>query len=527
MSNEIKASTSVAIPKVKRTIVNKYPLLSAEQEAMRDAESKNDIEMIKKIVVRVLDKHKGCSTYMKMLYDRYKAYEEGLTISQRAVKFEDEAHPINHKLNNDFFGETVDIETGYFAGKAASYTYSSTEESEEDTGGIEAVEEAAKQLSDFVVRNTMYDKDLQATKFAAACGYAGRLFYIDKEGAERVRIIPPYECVFLSDDDMTEPEYAIRYYPLVDMNDVVKWKVILYSAAKEYTFEGELNSLNAVGEPKDNLFDYCPLQGIPHNDELQGTAEKVLELIDAYDRAMSDSSNDIERFASAYMIFRNMNLSPEEMKKAQKSGALQFNGGLDGADVYYLVKDLKPEFVEAFLKRTEANIYRFSKTPNLSDENFATSSGIALKFKITSLETKCGILEAKMTKAGVYMFKLLASAWAKKKVSIDPLQCYIEFKRNFPLDVTSEAQAVTQLISAGLPKKVAFEQLSFVDDVDYIMDLIEAEKDNIKPLDMTEDDDNNNFTGEDFINNLLPNRNQPEDEEVDNAKNATTTKQGK
>ncbi|MBR6613188.1 MAG: phage portal protein [Clostridia bacterium] len=493
---------------VKRTILNKYPLLSAELEAMRDAEGKKDIEMIKKIVIRVLDKHKGCSNYMKMLYDRYKAYEDGLTISQRQVKFADEKNPINHKINNDFFGETVDIETGYFAGKAASYSYSETDESEEDTGGEKAVEEAAKQLNDFVVRNTMYDKDLQVTKFAAACGYAGRLFYIDRDGAERVRIIPPYECVFLSDDDMTEPEYAIRYYPMTDISDVQKWKVTLYSDTKEYTFEGQLKSLDLVKE-ETNLFDYCPLQGIPHNDELQGTSEKVLELIDAYDRAMSDSSNDIERFASAYMIFKNMNLTDEEMEKAQASGALQFNGGLDGADVYYLVKNLSPEFVEAFLTRTEDNIYRFSKTPNLSDEKFASSSGIALKFKITGLETKCGMLEAKMIKAGAYMFKLLASAWNKKQVNVDPLQCYIEFKRNFPLDVTSEAQAVTQLISAGLPKKVAFEQLSFVDDVDYIMDMIEQEKDGIEPLDKEE----NTFTGEDFINNLLPNKKQEENKE--------------
>ena len=501
---------------VKRTIINKYPSLSAELEAMREAVSANNIEAIKKLVMRVIQKHDGCSRYMFKLYERYKAYEEGLTISAREPRFDEEAHPINHKINNDFFGEIVDIETGYFAGKAASYSYSETEESEEMTGGEEAVDEAAKQLSDFVTRNTMYDKDLQATKFAAVCGYAGRLFYIDREGSERVRVIAPYECVFLSEDDMTEPEYAIRYFPVVDVNDVKKWKVVLYTATKEYYFEGELNSLNFIKEEV-NLFDYCALQGIPHNDELTGTAENVLELIDAYDRAMSDSSNDIERFASAYMIFKNLQLSEGEMVAAQKSGALKFDGMLDNADVYYLTKNLSPEFVEAFLQRVEDNIYRFSKTPNLADEKFASSSGIALKFKITGLETKCGILEAKMTKAGVYMFKLLASAWQKKQVAIDPLQCYIEFKRNFPLDVTSEAQAVTQLISAGLPKRVAFEQLSFVDDIDWLMDLIEQEKDNIKPLD-AEEEENKAFTGADFLNNLLPNRKQ-EEENVENSEN--------
>ena len=58
----------------------------------------------------------------------------------------------------------------------------------------------------------------------------------------------------------------------------------------------------------------------------------------------------------------------------------------------------------------------------------------------------------------------------------------MDFRRNFPLDILSEAQAVTALIAAGVPKPIAFAQLSFVDDVQYVMDMIEAEKDNIPSL---------------------------------------------
>ena len=44
------------------------------------------------------------------------------------------------------------------------------------------------------------------------------------------------------------------------------------------------------------------------------------------------------------------------------------------------------------------------------------------------------------------------------------------------MDLVSEAQSAQSLVNAGFPKKVAFEQISFVDDVDYIMDMIEEEK---------------------------------------------------
>ena len=142
--------------------------------------------------------------------------------------------------------------------------------------------------------------------------------------------------------------------------------------------------------------------------------------------------------------------------------------------------------------------------PNLGDEAFGTASGISLKFKLTGLETKCGMFEAKMISAGTYMFQLLAKAWEKKQVKIDPLQCVMEFKRNFPLDLLSEAQAAQALISAGVPKRVAYQiALSCVDDVEYVMQEIEKEKSDIPGL-LDDEDEDNDFT---------PGKENEEDEE--------------
>ena len=53
----------------------------------------------------------------------------------------------------------------------------------------------------------------------------------------------------------------------------------------------------------------------------------------------------------------------------------------------------------------------------------------------------------------------------------------MEFKRNFPLDALSEAQAAQTMIASGLPKQVAFSNAySFIDDVEYVMDLIAEEE---------------------------------------------------
>ena len=100
------------------------------------------------------------------------------------------------------------------------------------------------------------------------------------------------------------------------------------------------------------------------------------------------------------------------------------------------------------------------------------------------------MFEAKVMDAAQYMWKLLCAVWAKKNIIVDPLQITMDFTRNFPLDTLAEAQTVQALIGAGIPKEVAYSQLSFVDDVDYVMEMIENEKNDTVSLlddeDMTE-----------------------------------------
>ena len=472
-----------------RTKAQKYPDYTAEISAIESSGISDGL------LNRIIEKHLQNAACNKELIERYEALADGVPIFHRQPRFETDDKSknevINHRINNDFFSEIVDFKTGYFAGNPIGYSYSNTEEALEATGEtddnvaeMEAARAAAsKVLTDFVTRSNMFDVDMECTKYAAICGYSGRLFFIDPEGNERAMVVPPNECIVLSKTkDITQPTYGVRYYTVTDINDTESVKAEFYDDNSICYAEGSLGALHIVRvEP--NLFGCCPLQGIPNNREMLGDCEKVLALIDAYDRALSDTNNEIDSFANAYMVFENVSMTEEEIHRAQASGAIQFFTGGANGKVYFLTKEINDGFIEHHLDRLEENIYRFSKTPNMGDEAFGTASGISLKFKLTGLETKCGMFEAKMISAGVYMFQLLAKAWEKKQVKVDPLQCTMTFKRNFPLDLLSEAQAVQALIAAGLPKRVAFDiALSCVDDVDWVMQLIEEEKDGITPL---------------------------------------------
>ena len=433
---------------------------------------------------KIIDKHAANRMYNWNLHKRYEVLDGEVPIFQRIPRF-DEENPVNNKVNNDFFGEIVDFKTGYFAGKPAVYSYADTVESKEDTGGEEARDEASKALSDFVARNNMYDVDMDITKFAAIAGYAGRMFYHDTDGNERCMALPSYETIVLSETSIMEPKYGIRYYKTVGLGGEEIWKAEFDDGKTIRFYEGCAGGLTEKPEKAmPNLFGFCAIQGIPNNSEMLGDVEKVMELIDAYDRTVSDENNEIDSFANAYMAFENIDMSDEEIRRGQRTGAFQyFSNGNQPGSIHFITKDINDAFVEHHLERLEENIYRFSKTPNMADENFSqNASGVAMKFKLTGLEAKCGMFQAKMITAGVYMFKLLAGCWAKKRIPCDPLQCYITFKRNFPVDLQNEAQAVSAIISSGMPKRIAFSQYSFVDDVEEVMQLISDEQDDIAPL---------------------------------------------
>lgn len=470
-----------------RSKLEELPSFTAELEEIKS----NGITTT--LLQDIIAKHKKNACYNRKLYQRYKSLAEGVDIFSRKPRY-DEVDPINNKINNDFFGEIIDFKVGYFAGKPFSYGYSDTSESEESTGGEQAIKEAVKAITDFTTRNNMFGVDMETTKYASIYGYAGRLFYIDPDGNERVMAVHGYETIVLTNTSISEPEYAIRYYPDKDINNNTIWTVEFYDNATVSTYRGgSLSSLELV-EQRPHMFDYCPLQGIANNSECMGDAEKVMALIDAYDRTVSDNANEIEAFAHALMLFTQP-VDDKVIADAQKTGALIVPqiGTSTSEPVKWLTKDINDGYTEHHLARLEDNIYRFSRTPNLGDDTWGNASGVALKFKLHGLEVKCSQFQSQMMSAAQYMWKLLASAWSKKSIAVDPLQCLADFgSRNFPLDSKANAETAQALIGAGIPKAIAWDiAVPEIDDVGYALELAKNENEEVVNLyeDIEKDED--------------------------------------
>lgn len=434
------------------------------------------------IVEQMIEAHKSDHDRMQKLYERYKAEPSGVPILRRQpVEYDDFEtgairridNKVNNRLNNAFDSEIVDTKIGYMFGHPISYSVD-----KQDTLQI--------LVDEFLLRNDIEDKDSEWGKKAAICGYGARLAYIDTEGNERVININPWEAIILSDSDITEPQYALRYYSVttgLKGNEKTVHKAEFYDDTFIYFFSSENGSDYQLVDQKPHLFDYCPLFGLPNNEELKGDAEKVLSLIDAYDRTLSDASNEIEQYRLAYLILKGMGIDDETLDKLKRTGVFELFD--KDEDVHYLTKDINDTMIENHLNRLEQNILRFAKSVNFSDEQFAGNvSGVAMKFKLMGLENKCITMERKMTAALRYQFKVLCSAWNKRKgISVDDyLKVWFGFKRNLPINVLEEAQTTLQLKGA-VSEKTRLSLLSFVDDVDFELEEMEKDKEGMLDLD--------------------------------------------
>ena len=451
-----------------------------------------DGEVTSEIIKDLISDHASKRQEMIERYERYKASKHGTPILQRT--FEDKKK-INNKLNNDYFSDIIDTKVGYFSGEPVSYQIDKNKFADSEGSTGQQYDTAMDVLRNFKQRNNIPDLDAETSKMAAICGYGARLCYIDKDGYERVMNVDPWECVFITDMSINEPQYSMRYYKVaINQGDKQseRWRVEWYddNSVKYFIQDSTGNYQPDQEEPeRPHMFEEVPLMGFPNNEEHQGDGDKVLELIDGVDRTLSDVNSEIEQFRLAYMYFKGMDISPytdeqgntvDPLERAKKTGGFEIP---EDGDIGFITKMLEDSIIENHLNRLDNNIYKFSKTPNFLDEAFAGSqSGEARKFKMLPFENKCIVTERKFSAALTQMFKVITSAWKKKGINIDYLDIYFEFTRNFPLDLLHEAEA-TEKLKGQISEKRRLSLLSFIEDPEQELEAMQEEMEGMIDLD--------------------------------------------
>ena len=389
---------------------------------------------------------------------KYKNYYDGIqAILNKA--YSDASKPCNRTVIN-YCKNIVDSYCGYLA-TPGYISYKSADDIEE--------------IMEILKYNDYQAEDSDFLLDALVYGTAAELMYIDNSGQTRFRLINPLQCFAVCDDTLTgDLMYFVRMYSASDWDESDLYNVDVYSdvSVKHYTMNGNNGYLHFVSE-EPHYFSQCPANIFSLPDE-KSIFDCVISLQDAANELLSDEIDDYSAFCDAYLALVGVDADKDDIQMMKENRVLVLP---EGATASWLTKNANDAQVENILKRIHDSIYRIAACPDFSAESFVggVSSGIAIRYRLTGMETKAGKIEAVMKKAlqrRVEIITGIASLKLGEEVFRD---IEIEFKRNIPEDETSIIALVNSL-KGTVSDATLLSQLPFITDVNAELEALSAQK---------------------------------------------------
>lgn len=389
---------------------------------------------------------------------KYKNYYDGIQAILNK-SYSDESKPCNRTVIN-YCKNIVDSYCGYLA-TPGHISYRSDEDIEE-VMSILKYNDYQAQDSDFL---------LDALVYGVAC----ELMYIDNSGHTRFRLINPTNCFGVYDDSLTgDLMYFVRMYKASDWDNSDTYNVDVYSDfdIKHYKMSGTDGYLHFVSE-EPHYFAQCPANIFTLPDE-KNIFDCVMGLQDAANTLLSDEIDDYSAFCDAYLALVGVDADIDDIAAMKKNRVLVLP---EGADARWITKNANDAQVENILKRIHDAIYRVAQCPDFSSESFigGVSSGIAIQYRLTGMETRAGKIEALMKKALQRRIEIICGIASLKLGEEVFRDIEISFKRNIPEDTTSIINMINAL-KGTVSDATLLSQLDFIPDVNAELEAIQEQK---------------------------------------------------
>ena len=390
---------------------------------------------------------------------KYKNYYDGIqAIFNKS--YSDASKPCSRTVIN-YCKNIVDSYCGYIA-TPGHISYRSNEDIEE-VMNILKYNDYQAQDSDFLLDALVY-------------GVAAELMYIDNSGHTRFRLINPTSCFGVYDDSLTgDLLYFVRMYKANDWDDSDTYKVDVYSDfdIKHYTMTGTNGYLKLEKAPEPHYFGQCPANILTLPDE-KNIFDCIMSLQDAANELLSDEIDDYSAFCDAYLALVGVDAEADDVAAMKKNRVLVFP---EGADAKWITKNANDAQVENILKRVHDAIYRVAQCPDFSSESFVggVSSGIAIQYRLTGMETRAGKIEALMKKALQRRVEIICGIATLKLGEEVFREIEISFKRNIPED-TASIIAMVNSLKGTVSDATLLGQIPFITDVNAELEAVQAQK---------------------------------------------------
>jgi SPP1 family phage portal protein len=422
----------------------------------------SDMPLTPERIVAYIDNNNNHKGRLEKLYRYYQGKNDIL------YRTNIDASKPNNRIAHNYGGFITDMYVGYFLGMPVTYN-------SEDKGFIEA-------LQDIFNYNDEQSNNAEIGKEASIFGVGYELLYLDEDAQVRFIPLDTREIIPIYSDTITNDLlYVIRYYDVEDLvNYTYSTKVEVYTSTEIIYYDkiggGGLIETNRV----QHIFGEVPIVEYLNNKERLGDFETVICKIDEYDKLVSDSLNDFELFADAYMKLTNVEgTQREDLEQLKENRVILVPA--DG-DAQWLVKETPYEHIEAMKTRCVEEIHKLSKCPNLTDINFASNaSGVAMKYKLLGFEDNTAKKERHFEKGLRRRIKLITNVLNIKSNNFDFRSIDAVFTRNLPVNEVEQADYILRFRGL-ISDETILEQIPFIDDVQKELERKSNEAPKIQPF---------------------------------------------
>lgn len=369
----------------------------------------------------------------------------------------------NNKIVNPYPKYITDMLVGYFVGQPISYT-------SKEEGGLLDDLQAIFDYSD------EQEENLELAKICSIKGKAYELLYRDEDARIRFNEFGPDQMFVIYDMTISPSiKFAIRYYDVGEGNDKITYAEV-YDKEVCTLYKGKDSDLS-LEQITPHTFKDVPVVEYVNNKEEQGDFEQVITLIDAYNKAQSNTLNDMDQFTDAYLILVNMaGTDSERIDELQRNRVMLLD---DDGDAKWLIKEINDAWVENYKDRVRRDIHKFSYTPDMQDESFGNNlSGVSIRYKILAMEQIRSNKERKFKKGLQRRIELICNSLSLEK-DIDLFtNINIKFANTLPQNIYELSQTIKNL-SPYLSSETLLNQLPFVENAKEELEKKKAEDEEI------------------------------------------------
>ena len=388
----------------------------------------------------------------------YKNYYDGVQAILRKA-YSDPSKPCNKTVIN-YCKNIVDSYCGYLATPGCISYHSETD---------------IEDIMDILRYNDYQAQDASFLLDALVYGTACELMYIDADSKTRFRLINPTQCFGVYDDSLSSDLlYFIRIYKVNEWDDSDIYNVDVYSNTdiKHYSMAGINGGLTFISE-EPHYFGQCPANIFVLPDE-KSIFDCIMSLQDTSNELLSAEVDDYSAFCDAYLTLEGVDADSEDIAQMKENRVLILPVG---AKASWLTKSANDAQVENILKRIHDSIYRIAQCPDFSSESFVggVSSGVAIRYRLTGMETRAGKIEAEMKKALQRRIEVICGVVSLSLGEEVFRDINIQFKRNIPEDEASIANLVNSL-KGTVSDATLLSLLPFVTDVNAELEAVNEQK---------------------------------------------------